>query len=142
MKSTKEIVPRKRVSKSTLEKADLILKYLCNKFSMTEEIVKSGSRKKEVIKVKKYFSYLCCNNLYIKLAQVSNKINVCNHTTALYHFQSVQELMSIYKDEKEIVNQMEKEVKAILNEYDRNKTGCKVLLNLHTSKNRVAQNYF
>lgn len=90
--------------------ADTITEFFINYFDIDRKLVKSSTRKKEVIEVRNliiYFLREYCNTSFVEIGRFFGK----DHTTAIHSYQKV-------RSNKEYINYIEKEFSTLITELE------------------------
>jgi chromosomal replication initiator protein len=85
-----------------------IKQIVCEYFNMQSETVLSQTRKREIVQVRQIIMYLCKNNTTKSLSMIGAEMGNRDHTTVLYAWKTIRNLIETDKAVKSCVNDLEK----------------------------------
>lgn len=91
-------------------KTEDIVRYIANKEKIPMGRVLSKTRKKEVVKVRKYSIWISRELLKESYSEISKHLGLKNHDCALHHYKDLRNLMEVTPDIRKEVGSLLKEI--------------------------------
>lgn len=97
----------KKIEKKKIT-AQLIENVVCEYYNIDNDLMKSPTRKREIVQARQIAMYLIKNHTEMSLAQIGNTLGRKNHATVLHACKTVVEQMEVDRGFKNDINELEK----------------------------------
>jgi chromosomal replication initiator protein len=85
---------------------DVILKAVCEWYSISREKIMEQKRKREVVEARQVAMYLLRRRTHMTLVEIGDFFNGRDHTTVVHSIQKIRDLSDSYPDFKNKIEQM------------------------------------
>lgn len=87
---------------------DSIMQIVCEKYGVTEELIKSRTRRREIVQPRQLIIYFASKYIHMPTSRIGRKIGGRDHSTVIHSISQVEQRLKVNKDFRAEVEELEK----------------------------------